>query len=86
MALTTLAGSNAMVVLVDSPTPVLADRLRAAPGHRMPIPLDELADRTAERRTALLELEPEVVVDTTLTKPNESAAEVVESIGLSRRL
>lgn len=81
MALRTLAGSNAVVVLVDSPIPVLADRLRAASGHRRPMQLDELAARTAERRKALLELEPEVVVDTSLTRPNESAAEIVETIG-----
>lgn len=86
MALTTLAGSNAVVVLVDSPTPVLADRLRAVPGHRRPIPPDELAARTGERRKALLELEPEVVVDTSLKGPNETAAEVVESIGSSSGL
>lgn len=82
--LTSLAGSNAVIVLVDSPTPVLADRLSVASGHRRPISRNELAARTAERRKALLKLEPEVVVDTSLTSPDESAAEVVETIGWSR--
>lgn len=79
-AVTTLAGSDAVVVLVDCPTPVLVHRLSDSGAHRRPIPIDEFATRTAERRKTLFELEPAVVVDTSLMSPDESAAEVFRSI------
>lgn len=80
LAVSTLAGADAVVVLVDSPTPVLVRRLRHAAAHRRPIPIDEFATLTAERRTTLFELEPAVVVDTSLMSPEESAAEVLRSV------
>lgn len=79
LAVTAVSQSSAMIVLVESPTSVLVDRLRDAADHRRPISIEDFASQTAARRDVLLELDP-LVIDTSLQGPSETAAEVLRGL------
>lgn len=76
-----LAGSNALIVMVEAPTRTLAGRIAEDPRqHRRAIGDEEFAARTEARRVRLLDLGPTLVIDTSESTPEESAAQVLQSI------
>lgn len=79
-ALAALAESDAMLILLEGALPVLLDRLGDPDDHRRAISASEFESRTASRRSALLALDPVVVVDTSLTDPHESAERILTAI------
>lgn len=79
-ALEALARSDALVALVEAPTPVLVDRLTRGRDHRRSISTAEFVSKTAKRREALLELEPAMIVDTSQGDPERSVTELLRSI------
>jgi shikimate kinase len=79
-AIAAVTESESMFVLLEGPTDVLMDRLSTPTDHRRAISAAELEELSADRKKALLSLDPLLVVDTSRLDPEQATDLILQAV------